>query len=187
MGSVDGVRHRDEHRPTGEAVAPRPKLGDRYAERMHSTFTKRVFTLALLLAVALGSAACSSGVSNNEPGTPVARETTEAPQPLDLTGEWKQTNSNSEESFQTATITGDTIEIYWVATDTKSLYWAGTVVAPADAYDSFTWDSLNDTSKTENAMMASGDEKKTFTYENGELSYEVTALGTTMTVRLERA
>lgn len=153
---------------------------------MHSTITKRVAALTLLTAIAFGSAACSSGASTNEPGTPAAQATTEAPKPLDLTGEWKQTNSNSPDSFQTATVTADTIEIYWVATDTKSLYWAGTVATPADAYDSFTWDSLNDTSKTESAIMASGDEKKTFTYENGELSYEVTALGTTMTVRLER-
>ncbi len=154
---------------------------------MHSTITKRVAALTLLTAVAFGSAACSSSTNTNEPGTPAAQATTEAPKPVDLTGEWKQTNSNSPDSFQTATITGDTIEVYWVATDTKSLYWAGTVGAPADASQSFTWDSANDTSKTESAIMASGDATKTFTYENGELSYEVTALGTTMTVRLERA
>lgn len=55
-----------------------------------------------------------------------------------------------------------------MATDTKSLYWAGTVVARTDACDAFPWDSLNDTSKTENTMMASGDEKTKFTHENGE-------------------
>lgn len=154
---------------------------------MHSTITKRLAALTLLTAVAFGSTACSSGANTNEPGSSAAQPTTEAPKPVDLAGEWKQTNSNSPDSFQTATITGDTIEVYWVATDTKSLYWAGTVVAPADASQSFTWDSANDTSKTESAIMASGDATKTFTYENGELSYEVTALGTTMTVRLERA
>ncbi|HXH36248.1 MAG TPA: hypothetical protein VNJ54_17865 [Plantibacter sp.] len=153
---------------------------------MHSTLTKRISALTLLAAIAFGSTACSSGASTNEPATPAAEVTTDAPQPVDLAGEWKQTNSKSADSFQTATITGDTIEVYWVATDTKSLYWAGTVVAPADASQSFTWDSANDTTKTGSSMMASGDATKTFTYENGELSYEVTALGTTMTVRLER-
>ena len=104
--------------------------------------------------------------------------------PVDLDGEWKQTNSNDPESFQTATIAGETIEVYWNAPDTKSLYWAGTVDVPQDGSTSFTWDSLNDTAKTDSALLASGDDAKTFTLENGELSYEVTALGTTMTVRL---
>lgn len=102
--------------------------------------------------------------------------------------EWKQNNSNDpENSWQAATITGNTIEVYWVsdAGDTKSLYWAGTVAVPADG-DSFTFDSVNDTTKTDSAMLASGDAAKTFTCENDELSYEVTALGTTMTVRLSR-
>lgn len=33
-------------------------------------------------------------------------------------------------------------------------------------------------------MLASSDPTKTFTYADGEISYEVTALGTTVTVRL---
>ena len=33
----------------------------------------------------------------------------------DLTGEWKQKNSKSDDSYQAATISGDTIEIYWVS------------------------------------------------------------------------
>lgn len=103
-------------------------------------------------------------------------------------GEWKQNNSNDpENSWQSATITGDTIEVNWVADggDTKSLYWAGTVEVPAEG-ESFSFDSANDTTKTESAMLASSDPTKTFTYENDELSYEVTAMGTTMTVRLSR-
>ena len=153
---------------------------------MHSNLTKRVAALALLAAVAFGSTACSSGASTNEPGTPAAAVTTEAPQPVDLTGEWKQANSKSEDSFQSATITGDTIEVYWVSPDTKSLFWAGTVVAPGDDSQSFSWDSVNDTTKTASSMLASGEETKKFTYEDGELSYEASILGTSMIIRLER-
>ena len=36
------------------------------------------------------------------------------------------------------------------------------------------------------ALLASGDDAKEFVYDNGVISYEVTALGTTMTVKLER-
>ncbi|MBQ3358543.1 MAG: hypothetical protein IJG47_06550 [Microbacterium sp.] len=108
--------------------------------------------------------------------------------PVSLDGEWKQNNSKDpENSWQSATISGDTIEVFWVADagDTKSLYWAGTVETPAEG-DTFTFESANDTTKTDSAMLASGDPTKTFTYENDELSYEVTALGTTTTVRLSR-
>ena len=120
--------------------------------------------------------------------------TSDAPQqeeqkkPLDLSGEWKQVNSKSEDSYQEATIQDNVIEINWVSDggDTKSLYWSGTYEAPTEATESYTWDSVNDTSKTANALLASGDETKTFTYENGVLSYEASALGTTTTVKMER-
>lgn len=106
----------------------------------------------------------------------------------DLTGTWKQTNSGSEDSYQEATISGDTIEIYWVSDggDTKSLYWAGTYEAPSEPVDSYSWDSVNDKSKTDGALLASGDDTKTITFESGELSYSASALGTTTTVRLEK-
>ncbi|MFT9057279.1 MAG: hypothetical protein ABF449_11825 [Ethanoligenens sp.] len=105
-----------------------------------------------------------------------------------MTGNWKQTNSKSDSSYQAATISGDTIEIYWVSDndDTKSLYWAGTFVAPTVADEQYKWDSKNDHSKTENAMLASSDDTKTMTYQNGVLSYEASAMGTTTTVKLEK-
>jgi ABC-type glycerol-3-phosphate transport system substrate-binding protein len=109
-------------------------------------------------------------------------------EPADLTGEWKQVNSNSEDSWQAATIDGETITIYWVSDggDTKSLYWAGTYVAPTTTDEPYSWDSENDHSQTDSALLASGDDTKTITYENGQISYSASALGTTTTVRLEK-
>ena len=106
----------------------------------------------------------------------------------DLTGSWTQVNSNSADSVHVATIQGDTIEIYWFdkATDTKMLYWAGTFEAPTSSDEPYTWESKNDTSKTENALLASGDATKTFTYQNHQISYSASALGTTQTVKLEK-
>lgn len=158
------------------------------------------FALATFVA---GSILVASGCASDEPetaaqptsaGTPSAEQREEAEpepaeeppaEPVTLVGEWTQSNSNSDDNFQSATITDDTIEVYWVSDggDTKSLYWAGTVEFAADAGDSFKWDSVNDTSKTDSALLASGEEKKTFTYEAGEISYEVSALGTTSVVR----
>lgn len=106
----------------------------------------------------------------------------------DLTGDWKQTNSKSSDSYQAATISGDMIEIYWVSDngDTKSLYWAGSFIVPTTADEPFTWDSKNDHSKTDSAMLASSDDTKTMTYQNGVLSYEASAMGTTTKVKLEK-
>lgn len=109
---------------------------------------------------------------------------------MNLDGEWVQTNSESADSRQEAVIEGDAIAIYWVSDggETRSLYWAGTVVEPVDVtvHDPYTWDSVNDVEQTSKAMLASGDDTKTFTYENGELIYEASAMGTTKSVHLER-
>ena len=145
--------------------------------------------VALLITVFTG---CSSMPTRSGSGGNTPANSTESKNPKkqapDLTGNWKQTNSKSNSSYQAATISGDTIEIYWVSDngDTKSLYWAGTFVAPTVADEPYKWDSKNDHSKTENAILASSDDTKTMTYQNGVLSYEASAMGTTTTVKLEK-
>lgn len=155
---------------------------------MNTAASKTIGALALLALLGFGTVSCASEATTDEPAgetqSAPEEEVEEAPEPVSLDGEWKQTNSNDPDSFQTATIIGETIEVYWNAPDAQSLYWAGTVEVPEDGSTSFTWDSVNDKTKTDSAMLASGDDTKTFAYEDGELSYEVTALGTTMTVRL---
>ncbi|PPF77149.1 hypothetical protein C5B99_04065 [Pseudoclavibacter sp. Z016] len=141
-------------------------------------------------------AACS-GVDGEPASAPPAGSNdtaaaveTQAPPaaPLDLTGDWVQTNSNSESSYQAATISDGEIVINWVndAESTSALYWAGTYVAPTEDVESYTWDSANDTTQTESALMASGDATKVFTFEGDVLTYELTALGVTMTVEMSR-
>ncbi|MER7446270.1 hypothetical protein [Microbacterium sp. NPDC097977] len=152
---------------------------------------KTPLRLATALAAVFLLTSCSAPVADTtvdstSAPTEQVEEVEEAPEPVDLTGEWKQTNSGAEDSFQSATITGQTIEVFWNSPDMQAIYWAGNVEIPADGSTSFTWDSVNDTTKTDNALMASSDDTKTFTYADGELSYELTALGTTMTVRLAK-
>ncbi|MHA7984406.1 hypothetical protein ACX9R5_01255 [Rathayibacter sp. CAU 1779] len=147
---------------------------------------------ALALSIAL--AACSGGSGSTASGSPEAdsfkRTTTPTPAPtlVSLDGDWKQSNSNSTDSWQAATITGDTIVVSWVTGGgtTTSLYWAGSVTPPDTATNTFTWTSNNDTSKTENSLLASSDPTKVFTYDNGVIRYPVAALDTTTTVRLTR-
>ncbi len=126
---------------------------------------------------------------DSEEASESSSEVEPTPEPINLDGTWVQINNASEDSYQEAVISGDTITINWVtaSTDTKSLYWAGSVEIPENAGDSFSWDSQNDTERTQAAIMASGDDTKTFTYENGQISYDVSAMGMTQTVRLKKA
>lgn len=147
------------------------------------TFVKsRLLSIIATMLLVLCLTACGSQNGGDT-------KTPEVATPPDLTGEWVQSNSDSKESYQAATISGDTIEIYWVNTDSesKSLYWAGTFVAPETADEPYTWESANDKEKTGSALLASSADTKTFTYEKGEIIYEASALGTTKTVRLEKA
>lgn len=67
--------------------------------------------------------------------------------------------------------------------DTKSLYWKGTYQAPAAAGD-WKWTSQGDTETMASALLASQDATKDFTYSEADgVSWETTALGTTITVK----
>lgn len=138
---------------------------------------KKLFVLTTSVLLALGCVGCGGGNAAEEP----------APAP-DLTGEWAQVNSNSEDSYHIATIEGDTIEIYWytASDETKALYWAGDFVAPETADEPYTWTSTNDREKTDSALLASGDDTKEFTYEAGQISYEAGMMGVIQTMRLEK-
>ena len=141
-----------------------------------------IITLCMALLVTIFTG-CSSNTSSSSNGA----NSTEKQIP-DLTGEWKQENSNSADSYQSATITDDTITIYWVSDngETKSLYWAGSFIAPTTTEEPYSWDSKNDHSKTDSSLLASSDDTKTMTYQNGVLSYEASALGTTTTIKLKK-
>lgn len=147
---------------------------------------KKVLLGAAMICLGLVLVGCSGESSSGETtqNTIVAEE----PKAPDLTGDWRQVNNASEDSYQIATITDDTIEVYWFTpeNETKALYWAGTYTAPETDDEPYTWDSENDTEKTDSALLASDADTKTFTYENEQISYDVTALGMTQTVRLEK-
>ncbi|NCC67031.1 MAG: hypothetical protein EOM14_02385, partial [Clostridia bacterium] len=128
---------------------------------------KKVITILSVVICALSFVACSSPTASD--GSSPSPSTQKA---LDLSGEWKQVNSDSKTSYQIATISKDSIEVYWIddSASTKSLYWAGSYVTPSSAADSYEWDSTNNKDKTASAMLASGDDTKTFTYKNGQIS-----------------
>jgi predicted small secreted protein len=151
---------------------------------------KSILVPIVIAAFVLTGCASGSGAANGDSSNGSSATAEEAPpaEPLDLSGEWKQTNSNSADSYQAATISGDVITINWVndAESTSALYWVGTYEAPTEDTDTYTWTSAGDVAQMDNAIMASQDDSKDFTYEDGKLMYELTALGVTMTVEMEK-
>lgn len=156
---------------------------------------KKLIALCLAGSLAMALAACggtdtsesTAPAASSEAASSAAEATPEpTPEPVpDLTGVWTQVDAG--DSYQQATIQGDTIEINWIWTDgTSALYWAGSFSAPSTADEPYTWTSTNDTSKTSGALMASSDETKDFTYEGGKISYSVSMMGVTTTVQLEK-
>jgi len=140
---------------------------------------KRLLVIILSLGLCLAVAGCGSE----------SREKSKEPEkPLDLSGKWVQSNSDSDDMWHEAIIKDDEITIHWVSNDgdTKDLYWAGSYVAPTEPGDTYSWESENDTSKTDMALLASTSKTKEFTYENDELVYEASAMGSDMTIRLKK-
>lgn len=137
-----------------------------------------IILLALCLAGSIGACGKSGAAPQRETSQQEEKE------PLDLTGTWTQENAG--DSYQEAVITNDTIDIYWISDSdsTRSIYWAGTYEASTESVDEYEWTSERDTDKTDMALLASSDDTKDFTYKDGKISYEVSMLGTTTTMRL---
>ena len=87
-----------------------------------------------------------------------------------------------------AEIKDGTITIYLVnkKEDTKMLYWQGTVPTPDTTEDKYDFTSEADTEALSQSLLGSQDKTKDFKYENGVLSFDFTALGTTKTIKMER-
>lgn len=142
---------------------------------------KRIVISIIFLLMLTGCGASTNNTATDEPSA-----STEATNEIiDLTGEWVQVNADASMTH-TAVITDNEIEIYWndEENDTKMLYWAGSFEPLTDSKNKYEWDSVNNTEKTGSALLASPDETKHFTYDNGQLSYEASAMGVTKTVKL---
>ncbi|ROP64113.1 hypothetical protein [Curtobacterium sp. PhB115] len=147
----------------------------------------------IALAAALVLTGCSTPGSTNATS---GAETTEVaatptPEPVqipDLTGAWKQNNTKSDDGWTSATITDDTITVNFVTDggDTTSLFWVGTYTAPTDDTLPYVWTSTRDKAATDNALLASTDDTKDFTFADDEISFPVSIAGTSTTVRLSK-
>lgn len=148
----------------------------------------------VLAAVIVGAlAACGSTENADTAGASGATSAADAgdqaatePAVPDLTGVWESTEDSA--FSQKAVIAGSAMIIDWVpqdGSDDSRLYWAGSFEAPT-AEGPYSWTSSNDHGQTDLELLASGDDTKDFAYEDGEISYEVSALGESGTVMLEQ-
>lgn len=138
--------------------------------------------LAEAYGLEVGYDAAANMATVDEPGKKQAAAVAPA---ADLTGDWIQSGFNNKDTFMCAMIHDDIIEIYWVSDKGESvaLYWYGSYTPPTTG-GKYTWESKNDHNITDGALLASQDDTKTFTYENGEITYSQTAMGMTTTVHL---
>lgn len=146
--------------------------------------------VAFLLAFALTACGSSGDGSTDEQEEAATVESDADAETPDLTGDWEQSNKNSETDYLIATIEGDVITISWYWIDDEgevgtSIYWVGTYVAP-ETGGSYSWESEIDREATDAEPMAATSSSKTFTYEDGVLTFDVTLLGVTTTVEMEK-
>ncbi len=104
-----------------------------------------------------------------------------------LTGTWVQKSTTGDSGMQ-AVINQDSISIDVVSDggDSRSIYWKGSFDPELGGEDAATIVSERDSEAMNSAWLASSADSKEFTYENGELSYEQSAMGTTSIIRLEK-
>jgi hypothetical protein len=105
--------------------------------------------------------------------------------PISLVGTWTGESSTTK---MVATVSENAIEIMWETPDTTALYWKGTFEAPAAVSNTNRlWITSNgDTAAMENSLLASRDPTKRFTYEDGMLSFPLTVMGVTTTIKMTK-
>lgn len=103
----------------------------------------------------------------------VAEEST-----VDLVGTWKTEG-------MTATVTDSTIEILWSTEDISGLYWKGTFTATVK--DGARIFSAGDVDVMSDALFASQDADKEFTFKDGKISFKRTMMNVVQTVHMTRS
>jgi hypothetical protein len=156
---------------------------------------KKILLPALVLAI-LSFAGCGdspvaqdAAPANESVDVPTASATEEAPSAPDLSGSWKQSNSRSDVDYMTAEVVDEVLTVNWVlgSQDIDAIFWVGSFTPASDALTPYTWTSTRDAAATENAVLASTEATKDFTYLDGTISFEVSVQGEAATVELKRA
>jgi hypothetical protein len=131
------------------------------------------------VSISMVAACVGSGADNDE---------TTDENPTTLIGEWHQVNKNPD-GYMTATIDVGSIQVDLHGRDSRSIFWMGSFEGDHEPAGKFTVTSIPDPDARytmKHSLMASNESKKTFTYDNGDLSYEFSMAGTSTIVHLTK-
>lgn len=136
---------------------------------------KKFIALLAVVFVGISLSACQSSVNGSDasPSKTSASATKEAP--VSLNGTWKA------EGFE-ATVADDSIVINIISTDSKSLYWKGTFPAGTDKVT-----SVADREALDSSLLGSQDSYKVFLVNGDRITFGMSMMGTTKTIKLEKA
>lgn len=105
--------------------------------------------------------------------------------PSSFVGEWHQVNSNPA-GWMTASISGESIQVNLRTRDSSSIFWMGTFDTSKKPVGKFEIVSLGDQDAMKWKILASTESKKTFVYDNGDLSFDFSMAGTSTVVHLKK-
>ena len=113
--------------------------------------------------------------------------------PPDLSGEWGMPANAGANWYFIADITDDVILVEWYQMEEKKtyLYWEGTFTPPEDGKEPYSWDSttMHTVEELESSNLfnrATREQTKTFTYEDGKITFLVTSGYLRMAYTIER-
>lgn len=104
--------------------------------------------------------------------------------PVDLSGKWTTVNSSDPAFEMSAVVADNVMEIMWVHEDTRALYWKGSAPDIINSGEIFV--SEGDTKAMDASLLGSLDSTKPFTYEDNQLRFDLTVMGITQTIKMER-
>lgn len=144
---------------------------------------------ALLLVAGFFLTACGGSeapvAQNGATSSPTVQQVEQKENPTipeSLLGNWKNDDPNMHMS---AVVANGTIEIVFESDTSSALYWKGTF--PESATNGQDISSQGDTEALDASLMGSSETVKEFTYDDGNITYELTALGVTTRVVLAKS
>jgi hypothetical protein len=106
--------------------------------------------------------------------------------PISLDGHYHQTKDDIPNTTMSADISGNVIQINLKYNGLTEPYWVGSFNPGDDITQTFQVLSNADSAQMSESIFRSQDPTKTFTYQDGDLSYEFTLRGVTTTVHLSK-
>ncbi len=139
---------------------------------MRTQKNKVVLAVLALIASVFMLAACGT-----------SRGSSSGKNPSTMVGQWKQVHANSS-GWMTASISGNSIQVNLQSPDSNSIFWLGTFDSNKKPRGKFKVISIGDQDAMRWDITASSEAQKTFAYDNGVLSFEFSAMGSSTTIHM---